>query len=152
MSGAVSRLISSRADMAAILMRRSAEDRDADHDRMENETQREVENGPNHARDRVVAVPADRDHWRAGIASVLERDAVVTGPAEKRPEEYDRAQVAIRYEVRDCPGLHADQHGVLERAPDVAAAIGRDHENARRPHQDLGDAIGPFRRPPHDTP
>src|SRR5215470_5700213 len=54
--------------------------------------------------------------------------------------------------MRDRPGLHTDQHGMLERAPDFAAAIGRDHENACRPHQQLRDVVGPSGREPHVDP
>src|SRR5262249_50524882 len=109
-----------------ILVRWRAEDGDTDHDGMEDETQREIKDGPHHERDRVVAMPADRDRWRAGIGSVFERDAIIAGPREKGAEQYDRAEIAVRDEVRDRPSLHTDQHGMLERAPDIAAAIGRD--------------------------
>src|SRR5260221_4145806 len=54
--------------------------------------------------------------------------------------------------MRDGPGLHADQHRMLEHAPDIAAAIGRDHENARRPHQQLREVVGPSGRGPHVDP
>src|SRR5262249_61346245 len=114
---------------------RRAKDAATATDGMKVEAQREIRAGPPHERDRVVAMPADRDRWRAGIGSVFERDAIIAGPREKGAEQYDRAEIAVRDEVRDRPSLHTDQHGMLERAPDIAAAIGRDHENARRPHQ-----------------
>src|SRR5262245_10688185 len=118
-----------------MLERRRAEDRDTDHDGMEDETQREIKDGPHYERDGVVAMSADRDRWRAGIGSVFERDAIIPGPHEKGAEQHDRAEIAVGDEVRDRPSLHADEHGMLERAPDIAAAIRCDHENARRPHQ-----------------
>src|ERR1700750_1893885 len=123
MSGAVSRLISSRADIGEILMRRRAEHRDADDEGMENETERKKEHGPHDERDCVVAMAAHWDRGRAGIASVIERNAIVNRPGEKRAEQHDRAEIAVRYEVCGRPRLHTDKHRMLERAPDVAAAI-----------------------------
>ena len=58
------------------------------------------------------------------------RDAVIHRPGQQRTEQQDRTEVAIGAQVRDRPQFHADQHGMLERAPDIAAAIGRDHESA----------------------
>src|SRR5262245_66505934 len=104
-------------------MRRRAEHRDADDERMENETERKIEHGPHDERDRVIAMAARGNRGRTGIASVLERNAIVNRPGEKRAEQHDRAEIAVRYEVRCRPRLHTDQHRMLERAPDVAAAI-----------------------------
>src|SRR5271165_1614447 len=108
MSGAVSRLISSCADMGGSLERRSAEHRDADHERMKDKTQREIKQGPDDERDDVVAVPAGRDERCTRVGSALERGPVVAGPGEKRAEQQDRAEIAIRYEVRHRPCLHTD--------------------------------------------
>ena len=77
-------------------MRRRAENRDADHERMENEPERKIEDGPHDEGDRVVAMAAHRDRGRAGIASVLERHAIVARPDEKRAEQHDRAEIAVR--------------------------------------------------------
>src|SRR5229473_583520 len=54
MSGAVSRLISSCADIGETLERRPAEHRVADHKRMEDKTQREIEHGSDDERDDIV--------------------------------------------------------------------------------------------------
>src|ERR1700730_4303383 len=119
---------------------------------MEDETEREIKDGPAHDGNGVVAVPADRDRWRTGVGAVFERDAIIAGPDEKEGEQHERTEIAVRNEMRDGPGLHANQHRMLERAPDIAAAIGRDHENARRPHQQLREVVGPCGRGPHVDP
>src|SRR6266404_2669502 len=102
-------------------MRRRAEHGDANHERMENKAEGKIEDRPHNERDRVIAMATHRDRGCAGIASVLERNAIVNRPGEERAEQYDRAEIAVRYEVRGRPGLHTDQHRMLERAPDVAA-------------------------------
>src|SRR4051812_29050962 len=97
---------------------------------MEDEAEREIEQRPDHQRDDIVAAPADRERWCAGIGAALERDPVIDRPGEDRAEQHDRTEIAVRNEMRYCPYLHPDQHGVLERAPDLAPAIGRHHADA----------------------
>src|SRR4051794_19783813 len=151
MSGAVSRLISFWIDMSKNLIRRPAENRYPDDEGMEDQTERKIEQRADDDRDDVVAAPADRERRRAGIGAALERDPVIDRPGEDRAEQHDRTEIAVRNEMRDRPGLHPDQHGVLERAPDLAPAIGRDHADAGRPHQQLGDVVRPsWRRPDLD--
>src|ERR1700694_743637 len=83
MSGAVSRLISSCADIGETLECRPAEHRDAYHKRMADKTQREIEHGSDDERDDVVAASAGRNRRCARIGSALERHPVVAGPGEK---------------------------------------------------------------------
>src|SRR5205823_1368107 len=54
--------------------------------------------------------------------------------------------------MRHGPGLYANQHRMFERAPDIAAKVGGGDKDARRPHQKLGDVIGPTWRIPNIDP
>src|SRR5262249_44431536 len=54
--------------------------------------------------------------------------------------------------MRNCPSLDANEHGMLDRPPDIAADVRGDDKNARRPHQDLGDVDRPARRIPKIDP
>src|SRR3954447_2564339 len=54
--------------------------------------------------------------------------------------------------MRHGPGLYANQHRMFERTPDIAAKIGGDHKDARRPHQKLCDVSRPTWRVPNIDP
>src|SRR3974377_407395 len=148
MSGAVSRLISSCADIGGTLERRPAEYRVTNHKRMEDKAEDQIKRGSDSKSNDVVAVPTGRNRRRTGIGTVLESHPVIAGPGEKRPEQEDRTEIPVGDEMRRSPSLHAHQHGMLERAPDIATDVGCDNEDARQPHQDLGDVLGPMRRTP----
>ena len=92
---------------------------------MEQEAEREIEQRPDHDGDDVVAASADRDRRRTGIGAALERDAVVHRPGEERTEQDDRTEIAVGDEMRNGPGLYADQHRMLEHALDIAGNVGR---------------------------
>ena len=57
-----------------------AEHRAADDERMENETEREIKQRPDHNRDGIVAGATRRDSRRASIGAMLEGDPIVPGP------------------------------------------------------------------------
>src|SRR3974377_1489371 len=119
MSGAVSRLISSCADIGGTLERRPADYRVTKQQRMENKGEGQKKSGSDNKSNDVVAVPAGRNRRRAGIGAVLESHPVIAGPGEKRPEQEDRTEIPVGDEMRRSPSLHAHQHGMLERAPDI---------------------------------
>src|SRR6516225_7680542 len=127
MSGAVSRLISSCADIGGTLERRPAEYRAANHKRMEDKAEDQIKRGSDDKSNDVVAVPAGGDRRRAGIGAVLESHPVIAGPDEKRPEQKDRAEIPVGDEMRHRPRLHARQHGMFEHAPDSATDVGCDN-------------------------
>src|SRR6516162_6774223 len=70
-------------------------------------------------RDEVVGNTANRDRWAAAISAVLQRKAVVTRPAQERPEQDDGAKIAIRKQMPCRPKLGTSQHRVLHRHEDA---------------------------------
>src|SRR5215212_5953488 len=129
MSGAVRRLTSAWVDMALGSVGRRSEYRHADHERMEDESEGEINQGPDHDRQDVIAPAADRDRRRAGIGASLERNAIEHRPRQNGAEQYDRAEIAVVQEMRERPQLHAHQHRMLEGALDVARDIGGGDED-----------------------
>ena len=85
---------------------------------------------------------------RAGIGTVLQRDAVIDRPGQHDAEQDDPAEIAIGAQMRERPGFDADQHRMLEHTLDVAGHIGGDDHDARRPHQRDDDVARPGRRVP----
>jgi hypothetical protein len=101
-----------------------------------------------HHRNDVVSPSTVGDRGRARIAAALEHDAVKHRPGEDRAEQDDAAEIAVGHEMGHCPKLHPDQHRMLEHALDVAADIGGNHADHRRPHQRDRDMAGPCGRVP----
>src|SRR5690349_2766976 len=127
----------------------TAEYRAADHQRMKNKAEQQIEHRSHYNSDNIVAPSACRNRRCAGIGAVFEAHTIVYRPKKKRAEQDDGAEIAVGKEVRGRPSLDADQHGVLERAPDIAADVSRDHKYTRWPHEQLGNVIAPVRRIPH---
>ena len=50
-------------------------------------------------RDEVFGNTANRERWAAAISAMLQRNAVVTSPAQERPEQDDGAKIAIRKQM-----------------------------------------------------
>src|SRR5215468_3223752 len=128
-----------------------AEGRDADDDWMENKAECQIDDCPNDDGDDVVFGPALRNWRRTRIFAVLERDPIVYRPSQNRSEQHDAAEIAIRAQMGESPGLHADQHWMFERAFDVAGNVGCGQHDARRPHQHHDNVPRPGGRiPNHD--
>src|SRR5262245_26488757 len=131
--------------------RRRCECRDANHHRMEDEAERQIDDSADDNGDDVILGAADRD-WRcAGIFTAFECDPVIYRPGQHRPEQNNAAEIAVGAQMRKRPGLHADQHGVLEHAFDIAGDVSRRDHDAGGPHQRDDDVAGPARWiPQHD--
>ena len=91
-----------------------------------------------HDRDHVVAPAADRDRRRAGIAAALEGDPVIDRPGQERAEQDDRAEIAVRDEMRRRAQVFTPTSiGCLSVRLMSPADIGRGHADHGRPHQQL---------------
>src|SRR5437588_10935352 len=73
--------------------RRRCEGRNANHHRMENEAERQIDYGADNDGDDVVLGTANRYWRRAGIFAALKRDAIVHRPGQYRSEQDDAAKV-----------------------------------------------------------
>src|ERR1700751_723750 len=144
MSGAVSRRILLCTDMASGPWTLASEHRHADHDRVEDVTEREKDDDAEDDDDGVV----DPAGWRrrgVEIAAPLGGDARIDTPAEERTEQEDRTEIAVRQEMREGPGLHRGQHRMLGLRLDVARDEIGDEQDHGNQHEADGDV-------PHESP
>src|ERR1700722_7261730 len=147
MSGAVSRRISFCTDMALTWL--WLKYWHADHHRMEDEAQSEIHDRTYNDCDQIVDASTHRNWWRAGIAAVLQGDAVIDGPGQHRAEQNHAAEVAVCAQMREGPGFHSGQHRMLEHTLDIARDVSGDDHDTRRPHQKFNDMARPCRRAPY---
>src|SRR5664279_455693 len=134
MSGAVSRLISSCTDMGSL----PAKDRRADHHRMEGVAEREIDDDADHHDKDVVDMAGGRG-GHTEITAPLGGDAGIDAPGQEGAEQQDRAEVAVREQMRERPSFYARQHRMLELGFDVARDEGGGKENRREQHEADGD-------------
>src|ERR1700738_2984744 len=131
MSGAVSRRVVFCTD-TSVPKRRRCEGRNANHDRMENKAERQIDYGADDDGDDVVLDAAQRNWRRTGIVAALERDAIIHRPGQCRSEQEDTAEIAVGAEMGEAPGFYPGKHRVLEHAFDISGNVGRrDHDAGR---------------------
>ena len=78
----------------------------------------------------------------------LDADARSNRPDEDGAEEKDRAEIAVREEMRERPDLHAGQHRMLEPRLDASRQIGRGDADEGEPDQQEREVARPDRRIP----
>src|SRR5262245_48505487 len=80
-----------------------AEHHHTNYERMEYQAERQIQNGADDDRGDIVLASAQRNRQPAGIAAVLERDAVIDRPGQHRAEQDDAAEIAIGEKMRYRP-------------------------------------------------
>src|SRR6266403_3129493 len=82
-----------------------AENVPPDHDWMEHEAEREIEDDADDNRCDVVLQSAFGNRQAPRIAAVFEGDPIIDGPGQHRSEQDDRPDIAVDQEMPHRPGF-----------------------------------------------
>jgi len=103
---------------------------------VKDEAERQVKHGADRDRDQVAPAAIGRDRrWRPASVRRLSVIRSNTAQASTRAEQHD-SRPRSPFEIRCATAqvFTADQHRMLERAPEIAADIGRHHEGCWPAH------------------